>query len=37
MRYSWRLGGGLLPAAAILLQGCATPVGVRNLNLKEIL
>ena len=36
MRYPWRLGWVLLPAALILLQGRGTPVGVRRLDLKEI-
>ena len=35
MRSSWRLGGVLLLAIVILLLGCATPVGVRHLDLKE--
>ena len=35
MRPSWRPGWFLLLTVAILLQGCATPVGVRYLDLKE--
>jgi pimeloyl-ACP methyl ester carboxylesterase len=35
MKSSWRVGWGLLLAVVILLQGCATPVGVRHLDLKE--
>jgi hypothetical protein len=35
MRSSWRGGWFLLMAVVILLQGCATPVGVRHLDLKE--
>ncbi|MCB2170021.1 MAG: alpha/beta fold hydrolase [Deltaproteobacteria bacterium] len=35
MRSSCRVGWDLLLAVVILLQGCATPVGVRHLDLKE--
>ena len=35
MRSSWRAGWVLLLAVVILLQGCATPVGVRPLDSKE--
>ena len=35
MRSSWRVGWVLLLAVVILLQGCATPVGVRPLDSKE--
>jgi len=35
MRSSWRLRWVLLLAVVILLQGCATPVGVRPLDSKE--
>ena len=35
MKSSWRVGWVLLLAVVILLQGCATPVGVRPLDSKE--
>ncbi|MFO7708875.1 MAG: alpha/beta fold hydrolase [Desulfobacterales bacterium] len=35
MKSSWRVVLVLFPAVVILLQGCATPVGVRRLDLKE--
>ncbi len=35
MRSSWPSGWVLLLAVVILLQGCATPIGVRHLDLKE--
>jgi pimeloyl-ACP methyl ester carboxylesterase len=35
MRSSWCGGWGLLLAIVILFQGCATPVGVRHLDLEE--
>ena len=35
MRSSWHVGWVLLLAVVILLQGCATPVGVRPLDSKE--
>ncbi len=35
MKSSWRVGWVLLLAVAILIHGCATPVGVRPLDSKE--
>ena len=35
MKSSWHVGWVLLLAVVILLQGCATPVGVRPLDSKE--
>ena len=35
MRFSWREGWFLFLVVVILLQGCATPVGVRPLDSKE--